>query len=193
MLETHLGGRFFCQEGEESTVCFMWCLSTALPAERDPFSVTVAFHYNRLSFNTALPVLPTSLWGVCSPLKSVKFPWLWVMPGAQILHSSLPPLKHKHPQLLVSSPKRFWHLVPRSTPIDLHFCSPNVILFNFFHCKDWKGWWKCFLHAGSVCGKHFESEFQQMNSTGLCMVEEKKISNTFWYLCIFKNISSNGY
>lgn len=23
MLETHLGGRFFCQEGEESTVCFM--------------------------------------------------------------------------------------------------------------------------------------------------------------------------
>lgn len=131
-----------------------------------------------LSFNTAQPVLPASSWGAgLQPSEVSEVPMaLSHTAGAQILPSLLPPLKHKHPQLLVSSRKRFWHLVPRSTTMDLHFSSSLVIFFNFFHRTvraDGSVFFRHGLCVDTPPWKHFESEFQQMNSTGLCMVEKK--------------------
>lgn len=105
-----------------------------------------------LPFNTALPVLPTSSWGAGlqpSEVSEVAMA-LRYLPGAQILHSLLPPLKHKHPQLLVSSPQKILALGSQK-----HYYGPSLL---FFWChfvqllsQNGKGWWKCFLQTWSVC------------------------------------------
>lgn len=110
--------------------------------------------------------------------------------GARILPSLLPPLQHKPRQLLVSSPNTFWLLVPSGTAVDLHFSSSPAILFNFFHRgvsadgrREPTG--VVCTHAG-VSFRHglcvdppswrcFESGFQQMTSTCLCMMGKKKL------------------
>lgn len=105
--------------------------------------------------------------------------------GAQILPSIQPPLQHKPPWLLVSSPNRFWLLVPSSTAVDLHCSSSHAVLCNFFHRGvsaggRWEPTGVTFTHTGVSFRHglwvdpppwmHFQSKFQQMTSTCLCMM-----------------------